>query len=68
MRSLHLDAQLHQDRTVKDWLCMVLWKKTWVSWAGHANVKRGEYCPEYVDNRASGGIWGLIWSAVVQEG
>lgn len=67
MRSLHLDAQVHQDRIGNGWLHAVLWKRTWVSRAEHANVKRGEYCSGYVDRRASGGIWDLVWRAAVQE-
>lgn len=68
MRSLHLDAQLHQQ--TEEWKSSYTQYSvaTWVSWAEHANVKRGEYCSGYVDNRASEGIWDLICSAVVQEG
>lgn len=67
MKSLHLDAQLHQDRVGNDGLHTVLWKRTWETRVEHANVKRGEYCSGYVDRRASGGIWDLVWSVAVQE-
>lgn len=68
MRSLHLDMQLHQDRTGNDWLHTVLQKRTWVSGAEHANAKRDECCSGCVTRKASGGIWDLAWSVAVQEG